>query len=258
MKKELIILLFILNCFLGKEIALAQGFDWQYSPRLPFAQPREFVGVYASIGRLMNTGSFSFLEDHIPCCDYSSGFGESYRFGFTGEYWQSGVFAMNSGIGLIVNNSNFSTLISVPRSDGKIDYFSSYKYFLDESRTYLSFDFGGRYRISESHFSFGGNLNLQYKIKSTAVHKERIESPASEKFIDGSTERIITNGIIGKYNNILIIPDLSFNYDFSIMRGYYSTICLYAAFPLTSVVQEYNWREWKTGLNIRFYKSFDF
>lgn len=252
MKKILFILLFFI--FSGK--LFSQGFDWQYSSRLPFTHPKFFLGGFASVGVIANSGKFSFLEDFIPCCDYEAGDGKVYKTGMLVEFWESGNLALNGAISLSYNSSRFTTIIEVPRSDGIQDYLSKYQYILDESRSYLGAEFGAKYRLYETHFSVGGSLGFDYKIYSSANHRERIIAPSTETFIDGSTERVITNGIIGKYYGLMVTPQIYANYDVSLGIGYYSSVKLFATLPLMSVVQDENWQEWKLGLSFQILKSY--
>lgn len=235
---------------------MSQGFDWQFSPRIPFSHSKFFWGFNASGLIISTTGNFSFLEDHIACCDYESGYGKSIKLGVSAEYWCRSAIALNGSLNINLINSSFKQTIVVPRSDGKNDYFSRYKYFLDESRNYISGDISAKYRILNSHFSAGGGISSSILISSQALHKEKIISPSDETFIDGSKERKITNGILQDYNTILITPSLFINYDLDLGIGYYSSIKFCSFFPLMSVVQNDNWREWKFGFEFQFLKSY--
>jgi hypothetical protein len=252
LKKLLYISIIILMT--GK--VLSQGFDWQYSSRLPFSHPKVFWGISANSGIIANSGNFSFLEDHIPCCDYEAGDGRTTQAGLIVEYWHTGSLALSGGLSLTFNSSNFKKIITVPRSDGMIDYFSKYQYFLDESRVYLGTDFGAKYRIQQTYFSVGGSISIGYNVSSSATHKERIIAPKTETFIDGKTERIITNGILRDYNDLLIVPNIFANYDFNLGIGYYTSLKIFAGLPLMSIVKVDNWREWKFGIGAQIVKSY--
>ncbi len=234
---------------------LSQGFDWQYSPRLPYTIPTKFIGLSVNYGIIENRGNFGFLEDFIECCNYQAGAGKSQEISLSGEYWYKGDMALISSVGFVALKSNFSTTIMVPRSDGRNDYISEYKYTLDESRNKLILKFGAKYRIFNSHFSIGATGNLHLYVSSTATHKEKILAPSNETFIDGSKERIIQNGILSNYNKLLFSPELFVNYDVSIIRGYYSSIKIGIDFPIFSIIEKEDWREWKFNLSIGLLKS---
>jgi hypothetical protein len=127
---------------------------------------------------------------------------------------------------------------------------------LDESRDYLGIDMGIKKRIFTTNFSFGGKISLDYLVSNTASHKEKIISPDHETFIDGSTERIITNGILRKFNKLILTPQVFLNYDINLGKGYYSSVKLYATLPIMSVIEVDEWNEWKIGLNVSFLKSY--
>lgn len=233
----------------------SQGFDWQYSPRLPYTIPTKFIGLSVNYGIIENRGNFGFMEDFIECCNYQSGQGKSQEISLNGEYWFKGDLAYIASIGFVSVKSDFSTTITVPRSDGKNDYFSVYKYTLDESRNKLILKFGAKYRILNSHFSVGASSNFQLYLSNTATHKEKILAPNSETFIDGTNERIIQNGILSNYNKLLFSPELFLNYDLSVIRGYYTSLKVGVDFPVFSVIEKEDWREWKFTLNIGLLKS---
>lgn len=234
----------------------SQGFDWQYSARLPYKLPKLFIGGYLGIGIANNTGKFTFLEDHIPCCDYESGYGDLFNLGATSEFWINGNTALSLSANYLRISSNFQKNIEVPRSTGNSDYIATYKYYLDESRDYLGIDMGIKKRIFTTNFSFGGKISLDYLVSNTASHKEKIISPDHETFIDGSTERIITNGILRKFNKLILTPQVFLNYDINLGKGYYSSVKLYATLPIMSVIEVDEWNEWKIGLNVSFLKSY--
>lgn len=240
---------------IGISKVFGQGFDWDYSARLPYQIPSDFIGLNFDYGVISNTGSFGFLEDFIECCEYKAGKGSSFGVSGVGEHWQNGGISLIGGIGFLQNTSEFSTIVEVPRSDGKIDYTSQYKYYLNESRSYGNLLFGVKSRLGLSHFAYGILGNLKILIHSQATHKEQILSPASEKFIDGSQTRVIQNGILSEYNKLIFTPELFVNYDYSLYLNYYASIKVTADVPLMSVIQNQKWFEWKFGLSVSFYKA---
>jgi len=55
-------IIFIISFIAFSHSVFAQGFDWQYSSRLPFVHPKLFIGGNVSLGEIATTGSFSFLD----------------------------------------------------------------------------------------------------------------------------------------------------------------------------------------------------
>jgi hypothetical protein len=224
---------------------------------LPYKIPDKFIGISANYGMIDNRGSFGFLEDFIECCNYQAGNGKSQEIDLSGEYWIKGDLAIISSIGFASIKSDFSTTITVPRSDGKFDYYSQYKFSLNETRNKLLAKLGVKYRVANSHFSVGGSCNFNFYLNSTATHKENILAPSNETFIDGSRERLIQNGILSNYNKLIFTPELFLNYDLSIARGYYTSLKIGVDFPVFSVIENEEWREWKISFGFSLLKSIE-
>ena len=89
-KKNYILFLFF---FVPITFGFAQGFDWQYSPRLPFKFPYLFGGISYNPGYTLNHGNMYLQELEqtklIDCCNFTNGTGFSNSFGLDIEYWLS-------------------------------------------------------------------------------------------------------------------------------------------------------------------------
>lgn len=235
----------------------SQGFDWQYSYRLPYSIPSKFIGLNGGYSLNSSTGDFEFLEDYTPCCKYQSGTGYSLEIGLHYEYWLNSISAVIFKSTFNSTSSNFSQTIQVPRSDGINDYIAKYNYSMSEKRNYLILSGLFKHRILKSHFAIVAGLNSYYILGSQATHTEDIISPMDERFIDGTRSRVIKKGMYGEYNTITINPVIGFNYDYAILRGYYSSFTASLQIPVTNVINNEDWKEWKFQVSVTILKSID-
>ncbi len=237
--------------------AFSQGFDWQYSYRLPYSIPSQFIGLSGGYSINSSSGDFDFLEDYTPCCKYKSGTGNSIEFGLIYEKWITPLSSVVLKTSYFATNSNFEQTIQVPRSDGISDYITKYRYSMSENRQTLNLSGFFKHRLMESHLSVLGGINLQFYLNSGATHTEEIISPSNEVYIDGSRKRNIKNGIYGNYNKVPINPTIGLIYDYTTIRGYYTSISTIMHIPITNVVNNELWKEWKFQISVSILKSID-
>ncbi len=235
----------------------SQGFDWQYSFRLPYSTPSQFIGITGGYSINSSVGDFDFLEDYTPCCKYQNGNGYSLEIGVAYDYWISDLSAITLKTSFAKSNANFSQTIQIPRSDGINDYLTKYNYTMDEERTSLSLSGFYKYRLLESHLSVLGGLNFYYLLGNDAKHIEEILSPDTEQFIDGTRKRVIKRGIYGEYNTAIINTAIGLNYDYAIAKGYYSSISAILNIPVNNVIHNQDWKEWKFQISVSILKSID-
>lgn len=252
MRRILILAIMIIN----GEI-FSQGFDWQYSFRLPYKIPDKFIGFNLNYSINKNTGNFEFMEDYIPCCKYNSGNGYSLNFGIAYENWINPLGALTININYSTTNSSFNQTIQIPRSDGINDYYSIYKYEMDEKRTNLNLLAKYKHRLFKSHLSANLGVDVMYFLGSNATHTEEIIAPETETFINQTRKRIIKKGIYGDYNKFGLSLVLGLCYDYSIYRGYYASISSAIHIPITKIIQNQDWKEWKFVFSITILKSID-
>lgn len=237
--------------------AYSQGFDWQYSFRLPYSIPSKFIGLSAGYSINSSTGDFEFLEDYTPCCSYQQGQGNSLNLGIVTEYWIDGISAVNLSANYQLSKLLFSQTVPIPRSDGINDYIAKYKYEMEETRNLLTIQPYYKYRLIHTHWAALAGFNIHYLLNYQSTHSEEIISPEDERFIDGTNKRVIKSGMYGKYNTVNINPIIGLNYDFSIYRGYYTSFSSIVQIPLTNVIQNENWKEWKIQISLSIFRSID-
>ena len=235
----------------------SQGFDWQYSFRLPYFLPSKFIGISGGYSINSSVGDFDFLEDYTPCCKYQSGSGNSFEIGLVYEKWISAISAITVKTSYINTNTNFSQTIQIPRSDGINDYLAKYNYKMTEERSSLNLSGLYKYRLMESHLSVLGGLTFSFHLADDAKHTEAILSPETEQFIDGTRSRVIKRGVYGEYNNTTFSSVIGLNYDYAITKGYYSSISASINLPVSNVINNQEWKEWKFLISISILKSID-
>lgn len=251
--KQLLLMVF----FLTSLDTFSQGFDWQYSFRLPYSIPEHFIGFTGGYSINTATGNFEFLEDYTPCCNYQSGKGNSLNFGIIYEFWITPISAINISFNYQSTNSLFNQSIQIPRSDGINDYTAKYRYQMEELRNSIILMINYKHRILESHWSAFGGIYLFYKTSNEATHTEEIISPENERFIDGTQKRAIKRGMYGEYNFFGLNPNIGINYDLPIFQGYYSSLSTFLQIPFTNVIKNQDWKEWKFQFSISILKSID-
>lgn len=251
--KKVILLILLLSSIK----TFSQGFDWQYSFRLPYSIPTKFIGITSGYSINSSRGNFEFLEDYTPCCNYQSGQGSSINLGIVYENWITPLSSISLSISYQSTQALFNQTIQVPRSDGINDYIAKYRYEMDESRSSVNIIANYKHRIFDSHWSVLGGINLHYNTGKDANHTEEIIAPENERFIDGTRKRTIKRGMYGEYNLFGLNPIIGINYDIPILQGYYTSLSTFLQIPITNVVKNENWKEWKFQFSISILKSID-
>lgn len=216
----------------------AQGFDWQYSPRLPFNTPTQFLGINVSGSFNLNTGDFGFLSNNIPCCTFENGTGYGILGGLKYEKW------------ITDNSTIFSTLdfsyipsIFITQSEPYVyrdyeDIRTEYEY--NSTLTYIILEIGYKYRLFESHFYTSLSLNSAFLTDEKHNFIERIVSEKDFFF----SEIKYPNPEYSKPNKLMINPVLYLGYDLNLGMGKYASVFISTTFPLQSVIADKNWNRW--------------
>ncbi|MFN3306540.1 MAG: hypothetical protein ACK42Z_05060, partial [Candidatus Kapaibacteriota bacterium] len=164
MKKNFLIAFFIV---LHTVLIYSQGFDWELSPRLPFAIPKTYFGITTNFAKNFYNGSLSLFENYYTCSVFSTGDGNSNSVGFKAEYWFHPAIAFNCSILLLKSSSNFSALgdsFRVLIKDIPKVVQVANELFLEHNL--LVIDLGAKHRISTSNIHFAGNLEFALKLSS--------------------------------------------------------------------------------------------
>lgn len=231
MKKTTLIIIII---FFNHLSSISQGFDWQYSLRLPYDSPNTFISFSSEFGISNHTGSFNFIENNITCCNFSDGNGFNYNINTFIEHWYNGKIAFYGGIGYKNLNGLFSKRQEIPRSD---NYFLVTEYQYKNSISQIPLEFGSKYRISETHFFISGSLILNLLISESHNFKEIKISPISDPFRD----REIPTAKLKDLNIFFIGGRISLGYDYSIGKGKYLSIIFSYSRNINSFIKSESW-----------------
>jgi hypothetical protein len=238
MSKRIFYILFFLA--ITATATFAQGFDWQYSARMPFNTPKMFVGISAEADYAMSTGYINYIQKYFSCCYFEQGSGIGIKTGIYGEWWTNSDLAVTAGIKYAsVNNIFKKQSESYPVVD------SSYlqtEYQFESNAHYLNTDIGAKYRLFGTHLHLDLNAAFAFLISNNMIHIERAISQRS--FSDGSREKIIPEdvGSTAKLNTIVIYPEVKIGYDFSIGLGKYATIFAGVEVPIMNTAKSTDWK----------------
>jgi hypothetical protein len=234
--------------------SLGQGFDWQYSSRLPSQYPYYFIGINTNINYTGDNGSLNFAEKEIPCCKFSDGNGVKFGGGLSGEYWLNETMSLVGSLNYSYLSSHFVKKTDpIPRPD---DFFQS-EFTFDSDLSYLDLDFRFKNRIADSYFSWFGGICGSVLIINTSEHKEKVISK-NNSFNDGTTERLIKEGKISSLSSFVIPIKAGISYDFTFGRGKYFTPSIYVMYTMNNIAKRSDWKYYSFGIEITIFHSFLF
>ena len=248
-------ILFIM-IFLLPVVSLSQGFDWQYSSRLPSKYPYLFIGGIAETNYLIHYGYIDLTEGYSKCCTFENGNGIGNGFGIASEYWK-GIWAIYGTLTFSSFPGNFTADgITLKRklNDGTV-YDVKYQNDFKSSLSYVFFELGAKYRIFQSHMHVGGGLKLGFLTNNKAEHIERIVSPAEERFADGTQSQILSDGKISDLRSYVITPRIRIGYDLTFGTGLYASPTFSIGLPILNIAKNAQWQTWSFTLGISVYKD---
>ena len=251
MKKVIILVIIIISSF---EL-YGQGFDWEYSARLPYKIPRAFIGAGYSYGYNQSFGNFPFYENNVYSLNFKNGTGSMNQFNIAFQYWEKPIIAIFGNVFYRKMQSDFSHTMTYPRSNGSDNWLVTYRTQMQSSRDYLGISFGGKYRLLSSYFSVGAQITSQFILSSSSNATEEIISPDFEHYIDGSTGREIKNAQLPDFRNFQLQPEIFVAYDFSIANGLYIQSTLRMQIPLFNETSTDKYYDLPVGIEISIFKN---
>lgn len=236
--------------------ALSQGFDWQYSPRLPFRIPKLFVGITGTSSVIAYSGNLNLYESFVNCSKFQSGKGFAYSFGIHGEYWFTHSIAFNIGLdyqkfngNLVTPGDSFPILIRNQILMGKVENT------LDMSYSYFNIIVGVKNRLFTTNFFVGATFDFGVKLSTKYSVSEKVISPPEYHFTDGSQARQIFDGRLSDLSFFKISPALNFGYDAILLLGVYASPMVSFEIPLFNYSKEDRLRLMKITAGITIYKG---
>lgn len=245
--KKIILLILISSIHL-----YSQGFNWQYSSRLPFESPNLFIGLEGNYSITNSTGEFPFLENRWTCCEFNEGTGSNVKFGINSEYWISGSSALKAGVFYSTFIGDFSTITEYPASING-GYLEQFKYSFETIQHQMNLRLGYKYKLLPTHLSIITSLNIDYLFFEDNQSSESRIGPVDKV---APYTRSIPEGRIKGIRNIYLSPEIGLAYDVNLGNGLYSSIQLLADLPIMSFSSAAEWRKWQYGIGIAIYKGF--
>ncbi len=246
--KRLICILFFL---IVPPLLNAQGFDWQYSSRLPAEQPDIFVGIGVSYGLDEHYGSFSFFEDYF-CGKYENGNGNGIAIDLNIEKW----IGENTAIFIEAGWRKLTADFISRQVYEMIDEPLITEYAYNSSISVVRINPGIRYRLFDSKLSVGAILGIEYFISESSDFSEKVISPDWYHFDTDppSQERVLTAGRLKGFSSIIVNPALQLAYGLNLGRGKYATPYFRAEFPINSFISGEDWRRYSLtfGISVKF------
>lgn len=235
-----------------------QGFDWQYSSRMPSTYPYAFIGPDFNYSITDNYGDFQFLEDRISCCSFDNGNGNTMKFGISSEYWIQSNIALSFGLAFSVNGNTFTALsffesIYVPGND-TVDLWVNFIY--ESNIKYISFSPGIKYKPFDSHINITGLISFAFLAGSEFTFKEKAVSPDWFQIGPDGPERVIENGEIRPLNSLLITPGVKIGYDLNMGLGMYFTPYIGANLQMNSTIRDDSWYRYSLFVGISLQRVF--
>jgi hypothetical protein len=247
------VLLFVI--FFASIELYSQGFDWEYSPRLPYKIPRSFIGVSYYYGYNQNIGDFPLYENDVYSLNFKNGNGSLNQFTLSYQFWEKPIIAVFGNVFYRSYNSDFAQTVTYPRSNGKEDWLVEYRTQMQSSRNYFGVSIGGKYRLLNTYFSVGAQITGQFLLSSSSTARENIVSPDFEHYIDGSRERDVQNTQLPDFRNFLLQPEIIFAYDFNIAKGLYIQSSLRMQIPLFNATSSDKYYDLPIGIELSIYKN---
>jgi len=256
-------LIIILSIFIISNYgADAQGFNWQYSARLPFAYPYLFAGLTGNVDYNFHNSNLRLTEDNLDCCGFGSGRGNGGGIGLAAEYWVNGLTAINLQLALKQYSGDFiadgqKLPFTVFDNTGSIigrDTVSFRNEMVTELR-YVSLEAGGKWRLFKSHFFAGASINAGYLIASDVEIEEYVVSPDYWVYTDGSRRRSLGNYSITEVKTFSIMPKLNFGYNIAIIPGMYIAPQIEAGLPLLNIASNGDWSMLSVSFKITLLQS---
>jgi len=233
-----------------------QGFDWQYSARVPTPSPIRFLGGEVMSGWTVHTGSLPYLQSDLglECCRYENGVGLPISVGVGGEYWVTGDVALMGTVGYRGQGAVFTTDgDTLPRA-GKPPVITQYE--LSARLHYATVVAGAKMRLFETHVTVGLGVRLMVSIGSSSTQQEQVVQPSDYTFENGSTVVTLTTTSLNDLKPFIVIPYLQLGYDISIAQGMYLSPSFSLGLPLMSVTSGTSWHMTDLGVGVRLMKGF--
>jgi hypothetical protein len=217
----------------------SQGFDWQYSARLPFETPVFFIGLTGEADFTRSFASLPLTErDYRPCCDFKDRWGFSGSAGMNFEYWMR-----DYSIFTKVMFGYYETVFDEKGIPYPMRYDNPFQseYKISTYIKQIIIEPGIRYRLFDTYLSLNGSLRASFIINNSYHVSD------SKAIVDDTYSPRIPD-----LNSIYLQLHVGLGYDFSTGLGNYSTISIYSGLPITGLSQKGSWYPMSIGLGFTY------
>lgn len=233
---------------------MSQGFDWEYSARMPSDYPRDFYGGSLVASACYNSADFTFTEELIPCCNFGSGAGAIFSAGLSGEFWfDNGYEAISADLFLTLSYSRYTTRATWPT----VNYDVTYEFIFEPIPSYAESRICYKRRIGDTRFSFSAGGTVSLLISESNTYSEKIVSPDFETFADGTRKRVISDGASAPYRTFNLLPVIAVGYDMDFGKSRYGSAEIFTSFPLMSRIKDENLRQFAVGVRFKALTAFE-
>jgi hypothetical protein len=243
MKTKLLILIIF---FSSLAEVFSQGFDWQYSARLPFDVPTFFTGIDFNSSYNIISSDFNICDKGIPCDTFMNGKSVNISAGIKFEYWSSADLSYFTGANLTYSKNSFlneNMYYYFPEVGNKI---LEYEYLRAE---YIpEIEIGVKYRMRFLLPHIFSSLSLKAGFVASSK-EELILRKISEA--DWLADEIHFTGFESlKLSGIMFEPHLKLGYDVNLGLGSYSSIYVDIGLPIQNRYSKGEWYSTKISLGI--------
>ena len=243
---------------LSRATVLSQGFDWEYSVRLPFHVPTFFVGPtvsYASISHFNDQKVLEQISQNAPayiCAQFDKGHGSAMSFGAQAQWWVQPRTSVS--VGLLWNSLSADFSADAPAvvlTGGKI---LKTQYTLSTSIQYLRVEVRAKQRLLgmiSGQFALGTDL----KISDATEQHEVVLEPSGYVFPGTSTQdKLLSNKDLSGSRALVVLPGVGLSYDVDLGFGRYAEPYCSIEFPLMSYSAGATWSSlnYKVGISVLF------
>ncbi len=230
----------------------SQGFDWQYSSRLPSAYPRLFFGGSVNGIYGFHTADIYSLGEEYRCGDYKQGVETGISAAAVGEYWSPG--SMVAFWGMIGFRTSTTRFTSQPPSEpfrrNGVEFELSREFAMDVYLRALLMEVGVKYRIARTHAHLGIGLRTDLVLSTSAEQTETILTPVEFTQSIAYGEQTLTG-----MRRLLLTPIIAAGYDAELGKGIYATPRITVGFPMMSRSSRIDWTSIDLSGGISFFLS---
>ena len=247
-------LLSILSIFFSafSHQAFSQGFDWQYSSRLPSSYPKFFLGGNISGIYAFHSADIYSLGEEYRCGDYKKGTETGLSVSAACEYWQTGSLAFWGMVGFRTSTVHFTSQTQPEpfRLNGE-EFQLTREFAMDAHLQAISFDVGIKHRIARTHLHIGVGVRTEIVLTTTAQQTETILTPVN---ITGSIDYGVQP--LTGMRRMVLTPIITTGYDAELGKGIYATPRIMIGLPLMNRAKSIDWTSIEISGGVSFFLSF--